>query len=98
MWLNELDDYKELSRIMRGAYEQATEGKGKERHANGEAWEKQPMNRIADEEGIAFLAGQAKKKIGEAKRLPRGMAINELRGAINYLCGAIYYLETHEGE
>jgi hypothetical protein len=96
MWLNESDDYKELSRIMHDAYLQSANGKGKERHANGEAWEKQPMNTIANEEGIAFLTGQAKKKIGEAKRLPRGMAINELRGAINYLCGAIYYLETHE--
>lgn len=91
-----IKSYSKLSEILKMAYDQAAKGKGKERHANGKPWEEQPMNTIADEEGIAFLTGQSKKKIGEAKRLPKDMAIKEYLGAIVYLCGAIYYLETHE--
>jgi hypothetical protein len=89
--------YRKLEEILKAAYEQAANGKGKERHANGKPWEEQPMNTIANEEGIAFLTGQAKKKVGEARKLPVDMAIKEYLGAIVYLCGAIYYLETHEG-
>jgi hypothetical protein len=33
--------------------------------------------------------GQAIKKILESQRLPKGAAIHELLGAINYLAGAI---------
>jgi len=54
------------------------------------------MIQISETVGIGFPIGQALKKTGESMRLPKDRAINELRGAINYLCGAIYYLETHK--
>jgi hypothetical protein len=98
MNLSKDDPYHKLYEILNEAYEQASIGKGKERHANGKPWEQQPMNAIADEEGIGFLTGQSKKKITEARRLPKDAAIREYLGAIVYLCGAIYYLETHEGD
>lgn len=88
------EDYKSLCDVLADAYEQASSGKGKERHAgNGLAFTEQPMQTISKllntTDGLAF---QAIKKITEAK----GMVTfeqkeRELLGAINYIAGIIIY-------
>jgi hypothetical protein len=86
--------YFSLAEVLRRAFDQASAGKGKERHANALPFEKQPMQTIADQVGIGFLLGQAIKKVQESQSLPAGRNINELLGAINYLAGAVIYLEA----
>ena len=77
--------YFELERILKLALEQASEGKGSERHANGEDFEKQKICEISRRLGSNdYNLGQAVKKIYESKRLPKERAIAELLGAINY--------------
>ena len=91
------DKYASLRRILDMALEQASSGKGDERHANGRSFDEQPMQRITEMLGIGFPLGQAVKKSQEAKGMTdRGQhdaAIRELLGAINYLAGAVMALE-----
>jgi hypothetical protein len=90
----DVEGYEKLVIVLRRAFLQAAAGKGKERHANGLAFEDQPMqviNRLlGSQDGQLY---QAIKKIQESKRLPRERAVAELMGAINYLAGAIILLE-----
>lgn len=92
-----MSDYASLRRILDMALEQASSGKGDERHANGRSFDEQPMQRITEMLGIGFPLGQAVKKSQEAKGMTdRGQhdaAIRELLGAINYLAGAVMALE-----
>ena len=85
--------YEQLETILGEALEQAAAGKGKERHATGQAFEDQPMQLISkllgDNHGLAF---QAIKKIQESLRLPDDRAERELLGAINYIAGMIIFL------
>jgi hypothetical protein len=98
----ELDEharnYNSLHNVLNRAYLQASEGKGKERHAGGQPFEDQPMQTISglvgSPDGLAF---QAIKKIGESQSFeetPRRVA--ELLGAINYVAGLIIYLEDRD--
>ena len=92
--------YEQLESILNAALAQAAAGKGKERHATGQPFEKQPMQLISqllnDNHGLAF---QAIKKIQESTRLPAQPAERELLGAINYIAGMIIYLrETAKPE
>jgi len=93
--MSKKNPYKSLKDILNLAYLQASEGKGKERHAKeGQAFEDQPICSIArdlEDVGIGFQLGQAKKKIIESQRLAQfpGRSIAELLGAINYIAGAI---------
>lgn len=95
-WLND-DKYDSLRDVLARAYIQAASGKGKERHANGDNFEDQPIITISkllnSNDGPLF---QAMKKIQESKRLERDRAINELLGAINYIAAAIIYLEQEK--
>ena len=88
--------YNELAKVLARAFEQASGGKGKERHASeGVPFEDQPMNSINREAGsIDGYLYQARKKSLESKRLPAGRAQAELLGAINYLAGAVIALDT----
>lgn len=89
--------YFELERILKLALEQASEGKGSERHANGEDFEKQKICEISRRLGSNdYNLGQAVKKIYESKRLPKERAIAELLGAINYIAAGIIILEESE--
>ena len=85
--------YEQLETILGEALEQAAAGKGKERHATGQAFEDQPMQLVSkllgDNHGLAF---QAIKKVQEALRLPDDRAERELLGAINYIAGMIIFL------
>lgn len=88
--------YEKLADVLQRAYEQAANGKGKERHAGeGVPFERQPMSTINIEQGsIDGFLYQARKKSLESKRLPAGRAQAELLGAINYLAGAVIALDT----
>lgn len=87
--------YEQLESILGEALEQAAAGKGKERHATGQAFEDQPMQLISklldDNHGLAF---QAIKKIQESLRLSPDRAERELLGAINYIAGMIIFLRA----
>ena len=81
--------YKSLSDILDEALLQASEGKGKERHASdGEAFEHQPICELGRRLGGGALY-QAVKKIYESQRLPGEAGVRELLGAINYIAAAI---------
>ena len=86
--------YETLAGVLRQAYAQAADGKGKERHANGNAFDEQLMTTINAMLGsVDGFLYQAIKKTVEYKRLPKDRAVAELLGAINYLAGAVIALE-----
>ncbi len=89
------DGYEALAGVLRRAFEQASAGKGKERHANGKPFTEQPMLSINRTLGsIDGMLYQAAKKAAEARGLPTTeRAVAELLGAINYLAGAVILLE-----
>ncbi len=87
------DDYVALSRVLDLALEQASGGKGRERHAQGKPFHQQPMLEIGRMVGPGFCLGQAMKKAQEASRMQPEAAKRELLGAINYLAGAYLLLE-----
>lgn len=81
--------YTTLHRELMEAYEQSAFGKGKERHANGRPFDRQPIMEIGRMVGPGYTAGQAQKKAQEALgMLSRGQgiaALAEIHGAIVYL-------------
>jgi hypothetical protein len=87
--LMEVDGYESLAGVLREAYAQAATGKGRERHAQGEPFDRQVMQIGADKFGIGSLLFQAFKKSEESQRLDDDRAIKELLGSINYLAGAV---------
>ena len=95
-------NYETLARILKMAYNQAAEGKGKERHANGEKFEDQPIMTIAKGHGLGYQTGQAAKKLQEAHTLlklrGKHAAIQEILGAINYAAAAVLLIEQMEDE
>lgn len=84
-----------LERIFALALEQATQGKGEERHGNGGDFVSQPWVGLARVHGTGFLTGQAQKKIMEAvANKPESNYLwyeREMLGAINYLAMALIY-------
>lgn len=85
-------NYKELHRILGEAYFQSSDGKGSERHAQGENFDSQPIMWI-EEYFPSFQLGQAVKKMHESQRMDKAAAMNELRGAIVYIAARIRFLE-----
>ena len=89
--------YEPLYKTLQEAAFQASRGKGNERHAGGKAFIDQPIFTIAREHGLAFLTGQAAKKLGEAHTLlsifGEERAIAELYGAIVYTAAAVLLLK-----
>src|SRR5574344_1395987 len=83
--------YDSLYKVLLAAYNQASNGKGKERHQlnNEEYFEDQKICEIARRLSIDYNLGQAVKKIYESKRLTDGRDVAELYGAINYIAAAI---------
>ena len=85
--------YESLADVLQSALNQAQDGKGAERHANQLPFDQQPMQTIAGQVGVGFLLGQAIKKTQESQGLKGHHAVAELLGAINYLAGAVIFLE-----
>lgn len=87
--------YAALADVLTRALEQASAGKGAQRHAQGQAFEQQPMQQLIRLYGVGFALGQAAKKAQEAQRLPTvDRQVAELLGAINYLAGAVIAIES----
>ena len=89
-----MNDYDSLQSVLDAAFEQAATGKGKERHARGNPFEKQHMQTISQllgtDRGMAF---QAIKKLTEGLDMKdSGAKERELLGAINYIAGIVVYL------
>ena len=85
------DPYYVLQYELQSAFRQASEGKGKERHATGESFEQQKIVTIGRWVAGSPAAGclqQVIKKTAEAARLDHEAAIRELDGAIVYACAA----------
>lgn len=92
-------NYESLARILNAAFDQASIGKGRERHANGEAFEDQLIMQIARMTAghpEAFQVGQVIKKALEAGRLDKEAAAKEYAGAIVYLAAASLRVEERE--
>jgi hypothetical protein len=87
-------NYASLAGILMRALDQASAGKGKERHSYGEPFEQQKICQInrwlQSPDGDLY---QAVKKIIEAKRLPHDRGVAELLGAINYVAAAIIIMD-----
>ena len=93
-----LDGYRSLSDVLARAFDQASAGKGAERHGRGLAFDEQPMQQLIRLYGVGFALGQAAKKAQEAQRLPTvERQVAELLGSINYLAGAVIALERGNG-
>lgn len=94
--------YERLAAVLASAFEQASVGKGKERHANALPFDQQPMQTIARDHGIGFITGQARKKAEEAlgmlARGEREAAVKELLGAIVYTAGAVIFIQDQSQE
>jgi hypothetical protein len=91
------EKYAPLWNVLARAFEQASAGKGKERHGNGKPFLEQPMFSICSMlRSNHFLIGQAVKKAQESSRMDKDRAVKELLGAINYLAGAVIYLENED--
>ncbi len=85
-----------LRRILDEAFDQAANGKGRERHGNGLGFLDQPVMTITREVGLGFPLGQAIKKTRESLVLlgkSPEMAKNELLGAMVYLAAAALHIE-----
>ena len=88
--------YASLRRVLDLALEQASRGKGAERHAMDLPFDCQPMLEIGRMVGVGFCLGQAMKKAQESSRMQPDAAKRELLGAINYLAGAYLLLEEKD--
>lgn len=91
------DHYAPLRAILDAAFDQAANGKGRERHATNNAWADQPIGTIGRMVGPGFNAGQAIKKLTEAlgmlERGEREAAIREVHGAIVYAASVVMLIE-----
>ena len=84
------DSYESLRLVLDEAYRQASQGKGKERHAEkDEPFERQIICEVRRRVGGGYTMGQATKKIYESQRLPGERGVAELLGAINYIAAEI---------
>ena len=94
-----INHYEKLNNVLGDAFNQASSGKGKERHAQDLPFDQQPMRKIVDLVGVGFALGQAIKKAQESLRMEPDAAYRELLGAINYLAGAaLYYRDQDMGK
>ena len=86
--------YEDLHQVLVRALDQAQQGKGKERHADGKPFSEQPMQQLIALYGRGFALGQAGKKMQESQRMEPDAAVRELLGAIVYIAGSIISLEN----
>jgi len=93
---DEEDPYISLRYVLELAVDQAANGKGKERHANGEPFDQQKICKISRAVGVGFALGQALKKAEESVRLNKEAGLREILGAINYLAAAYIVLSESD--
>lgn len=98
VYINVEPAYRRLYDTLAAAFLQAQEGKGKDRHASGDAFCDQPIMSIQKHLGKGFALGQAVKKVWESERLEQDHAITELRGAIVYIAAAIMHIENGKAQ
>ena len=93
VWVQDSADvkgYELLRNVFTRAFDQASQGKGKERHESDDLpFHEQQMQTGAKIFGVGSLLYQAFKKTNESQRLPLNHAVNEMLGAIVYIAGAI---------
>jgi hypothetical protein len=86
-------DYVVLKGVLDDAYAQSSRGKGKQRHANGQPFDRQPIMEIGRMVGAGGTAFQVLKKtqeaIGMTKRGEHEAAERELLGAIVYAAATV---------
>lgn len=89
--------YEHLARILALAYDQSARGKGKERHGNGLAFDKQPIMEIARMSGLGGHIYQMMKKAQEAGTMHMNgyhdAAIKEFYGVMVYAAAAVKLIE-----
>jgi hypothetical protein len=91
----DIPGYETLAVALDAALLQAAAGKGAERHADGQPFERQPMSAELQAQGHpGFAIGQARKKLLESLRLPPERAAAECLGAIVYAAAAWWYYQT----
>lgn len=89
-----MSSYAALEAVLDRALAQASQGKGKERHAvDGEPFERQIICEVGRRVGLGYPLGQAVKKVYESQRLGGARGVAELLGAINYIAAAIVVME-----
>lgn len=96
-WVKD-DGYDSLRAVLAQAVEQASGGKGTERHSNGQPFDQQPICQGGRRFGIAGLVYQCWKKAHEVPVLlamddGKARAVRELLGVINYAAAAILVLQ-----
>lgn len=92
--------YEALTAVLEMAIDQAANGKGHERHADGRPFTDQPIMRETQAVGLGFPAGQARKKILEAVRCCENnpeRAVADLLGAINYTAAMVIAIQAAAG-
>ena len=93
MEFEDREGYDELLAVLKEAYEQASIGKGRERHAHGnKPFTDQQILTGQRKYGMGFALGQADKKMEEAFHMPNWTsARRDLLGALVYVSAAILY-------
>lgn len=94
--------YERLADILGQAFQQSAQGKGVERHANGQPWEKQSLITLAEYTGHGGPQYQLMKKTREAgdmaNRGEKDAAKREILGAIVYAAAMFHVIDTQEKE
>ena len=90
--------YNRLADVLARAYDQASGGKGKDRHvkADGQKFEDQPICSLQRIYGNGYAFGQVGKKMEESMRMPKDQAVAELLGGIVYLAAAVIVREEQD--
>jgi hypothetical protein len=83
------DAYLALREVFNAAADRASVGKGRERHANGEPFERQTIVKVLQTHGEHAWDGQVVKKMLEADRLSPEAGDNELLDCLVYLAARV---------
>lgn len=95
------EHYQTLHAVLMEAYDQASQGKGYQRHSDGQPFDEQDIVTEAIRLGIAAPVFQARKKLKEALRLFEKVgpeaAAPDLLGAINYSAATLIAMRKKGG-
>ena len=92
-------NYDSLKKVLGRAYIRASEGKGKERHADGKPFNQQPIvTELHAFKTPAPALFQVRKKALESMRLSADRAQDELLDVIVYAAAAWLYIEESKSK